>query len=94
MTGSTVPTGAIPDGRDGPVAAFLALPLGTRVVVRHRVGELATDALGLLVRRSAVDCDIRTSKGDVTVQLADIVAAKQVPPPPAPRTPRPPGLSG
>lgn len=94
----TVPTGpvvpAAPNGGNGPVAAFLALPLGTRVVVRHRVGELATDALGLLVRRGAVDCDIRTNKGDVTVQLTDIIAAKQIPPPPPPRARRGPELSG
>lgn len=76
MTGPGAPAPA------GPVAAFLALPLGTRVVVRHRVGELATDALGVLLRRGATDCEIRTSKGDVTVRFADIVAAKQVPPPP------------
>jgi hypothetical protein len=79
------PTG--PSTGTGPVAAFLALPLGTRVVVRYRVGELATDALGLLVRRGPADCDIRTRKGDVTVRFADIVAAKQVPPPPVRRNP-------
>ena len=72
----------------GPIAAFLALPLGTRVVVRYRVGELATDALGLLVRRSDADCEISTRRGEVTIALAAIVAAKQVPPAPVPRSPR------
>ena len=81
-------TGVGAAGGSGPVAAFFELPLGTRVVVRHRVGDLATDALGLLVRRGPTDCDIRTSKGDVTVRFADIVAAKQIPPPPVPRSAR------
>jgi len=72
----------------GPVAAFLALPLGTRVVVRYRVGELATDALGLLVRVGTDSCDIDTRHGRVLIAFKDIVAAKQVPPPPAPRTQR------
>jgi hypothetical protein len=78
----------------GPVAAFLALPLGTRVVVRYRVGELATDALGQLVRRDPTSCDIRTSRGQVTIHFADIVAAKQVPPPPGrrPQGPLPSGI--
>lgn len=82
----TVPAGSA--GRSGPTAAFLTLPLGTRVVVRYRVGELATDALGLLVRRGVDDCEIRTNKGDVTVRFADILAAKQVPPPPVRRDQR------
>ena len=77
----------------GPVPAFLALPPGTRVVVRYRVGELATDALGLLVRRDGTSCDIRTKRGDVTIQFADIVAAKQVPPPPTRRSRRASGVS-
>lgn len=72
----------------GSAAAFLALPLGSRVVVRYRMGASATDALGLLLRRSEVDCDIRTRRGDVTVRFADIVAAKQVRPAPARRSAR------
>ena len=79
-------------GGSGPVAAFFELPLGTRVVVRHRVGEMATDVLGLLVRRGPADCDIRTSSGDVTVGFADFVAAKQIRPPLVPRKQRRPQL--
>jgi hypothetical protein len=75
------------------VTTVLALPLGTRVVVRYRVGEMATDALGLLVRRGPADCDIRTKKGDVTVRFADIVAAKRIPPPPERRPTHRPGRS-
>lgn len=84
MTGAHLP---------GFVAAFLALPLGSRVVVRYRVGELATDALGLLVRMTDTDCEIRTRRGDVTVRLADIIAAKQVPPAAQRRTARLPDVS-
>lgn len=67
---------------------FRALPLGTRVVVRHRLhGEArgATDALGELTALDATTCTVATRRGDVTIAFADIVAAKPVPPPPAPR---------
>ena len=68
-----------------------ALPVGTRLVVRYRLhGEAhgATDALGELVRVGAAECILRTRRGEVVIAIADIVAAKRVPPPPAPR-PRP-----
>lgn len=86
MTDSVGPASA-----RGPFAAFLELAPGSRVVVRYRVGELATDVLGLMVRRDDTSCDIRTRRGDVTIAFSDIVAAKPVPPPPAPRIRRPPG---
>ena len=70
--------------------AFLALPLGTRVVVRYRIEGGATDALGFLVARTPDRCEIRTRGGDVTVMLANIVAAKAVPPSPLRKIPRPP----
>jgi hypothetical protein len=72
-----------------PVTAFLALPVGSRVVVRYRTPDGATDVLGPLLRISAVDCEVRGRSGDVTIELASIIAAKQIPPPPAPRS-RPP----
>ncbi|MGO1939437.1 MAG: putative acetyltransferase [Agrococcus casei] len=65
-----------------------ALPIGTRVVVRHRLhdGEHgATDALGDLTAIDAVSCTVATRRGEVRIRIADIVAAKQVPPPPPPR---------
>ena len=68
-----------------PVEAFLALPLGTRVVIRYRLESGATDVLGELIDRTPTTCEVRTRTGDVTVVLANIVAAKQVPPPPARR---------
>ncbi|MCH1881960.1 hypothetical protein [Agrococcus sp. ARC_14] len=69
-------------------AELRALPLGTRLVVRYRLhGEQhgATDALGELVRVGAVSCTIATRRGEVVIAISDIVAAKRVPPPPAPR---------
>ena len=65
--------------------AFLTLPLGTRVVVRYRVPGGATDVLGPLLARSELDCQVRGKAGPVTIRLADIVAAKQIPPAPEPR---------
>ena len=65
-----------------------AVPLQTRVVVRfalHGEAEAATDALGTLTARTDGSVDVQTRRGVVTVALADVIAAKQVPPPPAPR---------
>ncbi|WP_206447607.1 putative acetyltransferase [Agrococcus sp. KRD186] len=65
-----------------------ALPLGRRLVVRYRLHDGqhgATDALGDLVAIDAATCTIATRRGAVVIPIADIVAAKQVPPPPAPR---------
>src|SRR3954466_13627021 len=67
------------------LAAFLALPVGTRVVIRYRTPQGVTDVLGTLLRISAVDCVVRGRRGDVSVAVADIVAGKQIPPPPEPR---------
>ena len=63
-------------------------PMGTRVVVRytlHGEAEGATDVLGYLSAVDATDCVIASAKGLVTVALADVIAAKEIPPPPAPR---------
>ncbi|MFP5252008.1 MAG: ferrous iron transport protein A [Actinomycetes bacterium] len=68
--------------------SLTALPLGTRVVVRYRLhGDThrATDALGDLVALDAVTCTVATRRGDVEIALADVLLAKPVPPPPAPR---------
>lgn len=56
--------------------------LGTRVVVRYRIPEGLTDALGDLVEISASECTVRTRRADVVIPLAMVVAAKPVPPPP------------
>ncbi len=70
-----------------PMAAFRALPVGTRVVVRYRTPLGVTDVLGLLLRISHAECEVRSRTGDVTIELGTIIAAKQVPPPPQPRRP-------
>ena len=61
-------------------------PIGTRVVARYllETGQ-ATDALGYLRSRDADAVVIETKRGLDTVGLATVIAAKEVPPPPAPR---------
>lgn len=59
---------------------------GTRVVIRYRLPEgIATDALGYLHTVSDTHCVVATKRGLETVPLAAVVAAKEVPPPPASR---------
>ena len=58
---------------------------GTRVVARYRIEGGFTDALGYLRSRDSTGCVIQTRRGMVTVPLADVVAAKQVPEPPTRR---------
>ncbi|MBG6213904.1 MAG: hypothetical protein LH475_13270 [Cryobacterium sp.] len=72
----------------GPLAFLVDAPLGTRVVVRTRSAVGYTDALGFLRDRSAASVSVETKRGLVTLALADVVAAKEVPPAPRPR-PRP-----
>ena len=62
--------------------------IGDRLVVRAHDGGGARDALGVLVARTATSLTIDTRRGLVEVQLADVVAAKPVPPPPASRRAR------
>lgn len=66
------------------------VPLGTRVVVRYALPEGseagATDALGEVSERSVESCTIATKRGPEVVRLTDVIAAKPVPPAPAPRT--------
>ncbi|TFC03772.1 ferrous iron transport protein A [Cryobacterium mannosilyticum] len=58
---------------------------GTRVVVRRRIEGGVTDAVGYLRSCDGAVCMVETKRGLVAITLADIVAAKEVPPPPAPR---------
>ena len=55
------------------------------MVVRSLIeaGERATDALGELVARDEESVTVRTRRGEVRVELALVVAAKQVPASPA-----------
>ena len=73
---------------DSPSARLAALPLGTRVVVRYRIVGGFTDALGYLRSVATETCTVETRKGISHIALNHIVAAKEVPPPPAPRAPR------
>ncbi|MFS2075194.1 hypothetical protein, partial [Curtobacterium sp. CT11-133] len=55
--------------------------VGDRLVVRAHHGGGAQDALGVLVARTSSSVTIDTRRGPVEVALADVVAAKPVPPP-------------
>jgi hypothetical protein len=68
-----------------PLGVITAQPLGARLVVRYRLGDGATDALGYLLERTATHCVIDTKRGPVRVPLDDVVAAKTVPAAPTPR---------
>lgn len=60
---------------------------GTRVVVRHALHnepESATDVLGYVSGRNDTHIVVATAKGLRTIALADVIAAKEIPPPPAP----------
>ncbi|MCR2784818.1 MULTISPECIES: hypothetical protein [unclassified Microbacterium] len=63
---------------------------GHRVVVRYLLptGQ-ATDALGELLSADATTVVVDGKRGVERIAVADIVAAKEVPPPPAPRVRRP-----
>jgi hypothetical protein len=61
---------------------------GTRVVIRyalHDGEESATDILGYLSGTDDTHCVVASVRGLKTVAFADVIAAKEVPPPPAPR---------
>jgi len=67
---------------------MFAHPEGTRVVIRHALHAsefAATDALGYVSARNETHVVIATARGLETIALADIIAAKEIPPPPAPR---------
>lgn len=64
------------------------LPLGTRIVVRHRIDGGLTDALGELTARDGASCTVTTRSGPVIIMFDDVQLAKAVPPPPAPRARR------
>lgn len=64
-----------------------ATPAGTRVVVRHRLDDgMATDALGWLHTADETHCVVATKRGLETIELARVIAAKVVPPPPERRS--------
>ena len=79
---------AYPRGVQTPAALLASLPLETRVVVRSRVDTGFTDSLGHLVAIDGTTCTVRTRRGEDVVLLADVTAARPVPPPPPRRAPR------
>ncbi|VXC74293.1 conserved hypothetical protein [Arthrobacter sp. 9V] len=52
------------------------------MVVRYRLEDGLTDALGYLVGTAEGSCTVRTRTSDVEIPLALVIAAKEVPPPP------------
>ncbi|KGJ77520.1 hypothetical protein GY21_07815 [Cryobacterium roopkundense] len=71
-----------------PVTFLAGAALGTRVVVRTRIEGGYTDAVGYLREAPPASVVVETKRGLVTLALSDVEAAKEVPPPPAPRAPR------
>ena len=69
------------------VSSFLSLVgEGTRVVIRYRLHdqpESATDAVGFVSAKNDTHIVLATMRGLVTIAFADVIAAKEVPPPPA-----------
>jgi hypothetical protein len=72
-----------------PVLFLSSAAPGTRVVVRYRLDEGFTDALGHLLACDAGSCTVRTRQADVVIPLGRVVAAKEVPPAPPRRAARP-----
>ena len=69
-----------------PAEFLRGIPIGSRIVARHLLADgRATDALGYVRSRGADHVVIETRRGRETVPLATVIAAKEVPPPPAPR---------
>lgn len=52
------------------------------MVVRYRIDDGLTDALGYLLDAGENSCTVRTRTSDVEIPLAMVIAAKEVPPPP------------
>lgn len=60
--------------------------VGTRVVARYLLDSgSATDALGTVLSSNHSTVVIDTKRGPVTVPISAVIAAKEVPPAPAPR---------
>jgi len=59
---------------------------GMRVVVRYRLPSgQATDALGMLLSADDTTLVVDGKRGIERIAVDDVIAAKQVPPPPEPR---------
>ena len=67
----------------------MTAPMGARVVVRHLLSDPsepgATDVLGYLSAVNDTHCVVAGAKGLVTIELAAVIASKEIPPPPVRR---------
>jgi hypothetical protein len=64
-------------------------PAGRRVVVRYLLASgQATDALGMLLTSDETTLVVDGKRGIERIAVADVIAAKEVPPAPEPRRPR------
>ena len=69
-----------------PAAFLRAAPMGMRVVIRYRLADgMATDVLGYVSASDATAIVVASTRGLETVQLDTVIAAKEIPPPPARR---------
>lgn len=66
-------------------AAFLRTPpMAMRVVIRYRLPDgMATDVIGLVSASDETHVTVASMRGIETVALDTVIAAKEVPPPPA-----------
>jgi len=88
MSGAASPEQAAQIARHRALAVLADVGEGDRIVVRFHDGDLASDALGTVQVVEADAVTVETRRGLVTVPFADVIAAKRVPPPPAPRVRR------
>lgn len=64
----------------------MSIAPGMRVVVRYLLPSgQATDALGMLLTADAETLVVDGKRGIETIAVKDVIAAKEVPPPPARR---------
>lgn len=74
------------DTVNSPADFLRSAASGTRVVIRYQLDDgRATDALGWLHMSDTTSCVVATKRGLETIALDTVIAAKEVPPPPAPR---------
>ena len=79
-------TGIPASARAAAVEFLKAAPSGTRVVARYLLPDgQATDALGYVSATSTTQIVVATVRGLTTIDFDQVLAAKEVPPPPAPR---------
>ena len=79
-------TGIPASSRAAAVEFLRAAPSGTRVVARYLLPDgQATDALGYVSATSTTQIVVATVRGLSTIDFDQVLAAKEVPPPPAPR---------